>query len=146
MVTLATVREVNTALVKRQSVVAVFVGGTAGIGEFGARGLAKTHSEQGKGLRIYIVGRNTKAAERIIADCRQLCPQGQFIFVPAKDLALLKDVDRVCKNLIAREHEEAAKVGQVAKIDFLVMTQGLLNLTRKGTWCAIRLPERATAD
>lgn len=144
MVRLAAAREANAELVRRQAIVAVFVGGTAGIGEFGARGLARTHGDHGKGLRVYIVGRNSQAAERIIADCRQLCPNGQFIFISAKDLALLKDVDRVCEEVIARERDEAARKGQVAKIDFLVMTQGLLNLSRKGILCVCHGLRRLT--
>ncbi|KAI0132837.1 hypothetical protein BJ170DRAFT_263401 [Xylariales sp. AK1849] len=133
MVRLADVRNANVELVKRQSLVAVFVGGTAGIGEFGVRRLAATHGEQGKGLRIYIVGRNQKAADGIIVDCQRVCPQGHFRFVPAKDLALLRDVDRVCDEIMAHERLEAEKKGEVARIDFLVMTQGLLNLKRNDT-------------
>lgn len=132
MVSLDIVRKTNAALVKRQSLVAVFIGGTAGIGEFGALGLAKTHGNEGRGLRVYIVGRNQSAAERIIATCIQLCPNGQFTFVAAENLALLKDVDRVCANISARERDEAARSGQEPRIDFLVMTQGALNLKRKG--------------
>ncbi|KAK6192982.1 hypothetical protein LQW54_012927 [Pestalotiopsis sp. IQ-011] len=131
MVSLDIVRQNNAALVKRQSLVAVFIGGTAGIGEFGALGLAKTHGSEGKGLRVYIVERNKAAAERIIASCIQLCPHGQLIFVAAETLALLKDVDRVCTNISARERDEAARSGQEPRIDFLVMTQGVLNLKRK---------------
>ncbi|KAH6659020.1 hypothetical protein BKA67DRAFT_652288 [Truncatella angustata] len=133
MVGLSVVREVNAGLVRRQFTVAVFVGGTAGIGEFGVRGLAKTHGESGKGLRVYIMGRNKQAAERIIAESQQLCPQAHFIFVAAKDLALLRDVDQVCEKLVTRERDEAARAGQVARVDFLVMTQGVLNLSRKDT-------------
>ncbi|KAF3026627.1 hypothetical protein E8E14_014455 [Neopestalotiopsis sp. 37M] len=133
MVSLDIIRKANAELVKRQPLVAVFVGGTAGIGEFGAQGLARTHGNEGKGLRLYIVGRNQAAAERIIASCLQLCPHGQFIFVAAENLALLHDVDRVCAEITARERDEAAKTGQEPRIDFLVMTQGLLNFKRKDT-------------
>ncbi|ETS82810.1 hypothetical protein PFICI_04686 [Pestalotiopsis fici W106-1] len=133
MVNLDIVRKANAELVKRQPLVAIFIGGTAGIGEFGAQGLARTHGNEGKGLRLYIVGRNRAAAEEIISSCLQLWPHGQFIFIAAENLALLKDVDQVCAAITARERDEATRTGQEPRIDFLVMTQGLLNLKRKDT-------------
>jgi NAD(P)-dependent dehydrogenase (short-subunit alcohol dehydrogenase family) len=119
------VRASNAELVQRQPLVAVFVGGTSGIGEYSVLALARTHGTSGKGLRLYIVGRNEKAAERTIAECRQICPAGHFEFVKANDLALLKDVDDVCARLIKIEEEVS---GGTAKIDILVMTQAYLSL------------------
>jgi len=125
MVNLDIVRSTNTTLVTSQPLVAVFVGGTAGIGEFSIRSLASTHGSNGKGLRAYIVGRNAKKAETIISDCQKACPNGKFIFLRADDLALLKDVDRVCAELIKFEEKEAAALGQKPKIDILVMSQAI---------------------
>lgn len=121
MVQLDVVRACNDALVKKQSVTAVFVGGTSGIGEFSARSLASMHGTSGHGLRVYIVGRNETAAKKIIADCRKACPAGEFHFVHASDLASLREVDRVCKEIVRAE--EASAAGKLACIDLLVLSQ-----------------------
>ncbi len=125
MVGLDVVRSCNAALVRIQPLVVVVVGGTAGIGEYTVRALAATHTNHGKGLRLYIVGRNEDAARKITSDCLELCPTGQFRFVRANDLSLLKDVDRVCAELTQAE-EEANGTGGPARIDLLIMTQGYL--------------------
>jgi NAD(P)-dependent dehydrogenase (short-subunit alcohol dehydrogenase family) len=133
MIPLKTVHEHNAAIVQNAPLVAVCIGGTDGIGECAIRALATTHDSTGKGLRVYIVGRNKAKADKIIADCLEACPPGQFIFVQAKDLGLLKDVDRVCAEIVEAEKDAAAKAGQVAKVDLLVLTQGTLSLSaRKG--------------
>ena len=129
MVALDTVRQANAALTKRESLTAVFVGATTGIGEYSARALTNSYGQGGKGLRIYIVGRNERAAEAIISDLRQVSKSGHFQFVRANSAALLKDVDRVSAEII--KAEEAAS--QTPKIDLLVMTQGYLTFARKGT-------------
>jgi len=86
---------------------AVFVGGIAGIGEFLIRSLAATRGKKGKGLQAYIVGRNAKAADRITSECQEICQSGQFCFIQVNELVLLKDVDRVCVELIQTEEKEA---------------------------------------
>ncbi|KAK9311119.1 hypothetical protein V1524DRAFT_82877 [Lipomyces starkeyi] len=112
MVSLTLTRAANSGL----------VGGTSGICEYTLRALVSTHGDSGPGLRIYIVGRNAKAAETIIADCRRVCHKGEFKFVRAEDLALLKDVDRVCKEVIDSEQRESLQGGK-ARVDLLVMSQ-----------------------
>ncbi|KAK9365293.1 hypothetical protein V1509DRAFT_633511 [Lipomyces kononenkoae] len=121
MVQLDVVQACNKALVNKQTVTAVFVGGTSGIGENAVRSLASTHGTSGRGLRVYIVGRNEKAANTIIADCNKTCPPGEFKFVRANDLSSLRDVDRVCNEIV--NAEEARAVGKPACIDLLVLTQ-----------------------
>jgi NAD(P)-dependent dehydrogenase (short-subunit alcohol dehydrogenase family) len=122
MVQPSTVRAYNAELVKNHHITAVFVGGTSGIGEYTMRALASTVGTSGRGLRAYIVGRNQKAADTIIADCRKVCPTGDFRFVKAKDLSLIQDVDRVCQDITSME--EARKPdGGTACIDLLVLTQ-----------------------
>jgi NAD(P)-dependent dehydrogenase (short-subunit alcohol dehydrogenase family) len=128
MVTLDTVRSANAALAKCESLTAVFVGATTGIGEYSVRALTNSYGKGGKGLRIYIVGRNERAAEAIISELRQVSKSGDFRFVRANSVALLKDVDRISAEII--KLEEAAS--QTAKIDLLVMTQGTLTFSRKG--------------
>ncbi|KAJ8099520.1 putative oxidoreductase ENV9 [Lipomyces tetrasporus] len=123
MVHLDAVRACNKALVKRQSITAVFVGGTSGIGEYAARALASTHGTSGRGLRMYIVGRNEAAANTVIAECREACPAGKFYFVPASDLSSLREVDRVCRQIV--NAEEASAAGKSASIDLLVMSQAM---------------------
>ncbi|PMD31074.1 hypothetical protein L207DRAFT_611872 [Hyaloscypha variabilis F] len=112
MVQLSTVRACNADLVKNHHITAVFVGGTSGIGEYTMRALASTVGTSGRGIRAYIVSRNQKAADAIIADCRKV----------SKDLSLIQDVDRVCQDITSME--EARKPdGGTACIDLLVLTQ-----------------------
>lgn len=141
MVSINTVRTANAALVKAQPIVAVFVGATAGIGEASIRALAATHSTQGKGLRAYIVGRNASAAQKITSDCERICPAGQFRFLKAEDLSLLKNVDLVCEELMSAEKKEEENGHGKARIDFLVQTQAYLAFgeARKGM-CSIQTP------
>ncbi|KAK4496661.1 hypothetical protein PRZ48_012643 [Zasmidium cellare] len=119
MIPLATVTAINAALINRQPLVAVFTGGTSGIDEYTIRYLAAHHGTTGKGLRVYIVGRNEQAAEKIIADCLKICPRGEFVFVKATDLSLLRDVDRTCEKIKELEKE---KDGEGPRIDMLVMS------------------------
>jgi hypothetical protein len=130
MVNLDTVRQTNAGLAKRESLTAVFVGGTNGIGQYSAHALTTSYGKGGKGLRIYIVGRSEKAGEEIVSDLRNISKSGYFQFIRAEDAALLKDVDRISAAIITAE--EAAS--QTPKIDLLVMTQGYLNFARKGTF------------
>jgi hypothetical protein len=129
MVKLDVVRTENTTLVQSQPLVAVFFGGTSGIGHYTLRALATAEANGGKGFRAYIVGRKAAAAEDIISECRGICPQGQFKFVKADDLSLIRDVDRICADIIQLEEKE----GQDARIDYLMMSQGgSIFLPRKG--------------
>jgi NAD(P)-dependent dehydrogenase (short-subunit alcohol dehydrogenase family) len=121
MVDLNVVQTCNKALVKKQLITAVFVGGTSGIEENSVRALAPVHGTSGRGLLVYIVGRSERAAATIIADCKKACPPGEFNFVCANDLSSLRDVDRVCKEI--SNAEEASAAGKPACIDLLVLTQ-----------------------
>lgn len=127
MVNLDDVRTANSSLVQRQPLVAVFTGGTGGIGLSTLKSLAATHSNSGKGLRVYITGRNQNATEKIIADCLTVCPQGDFRFIQVADLSLLRDVDRACEEIIKAE-KACAKPGEVPRVDMLFMSQGELSL------------------
>jgi NAD(P)-dependent dehydrogenase (short-subunit alcohol dehydrogenase family) len=107
MVTLEAIRSSLAHFQHTAGFVAVVVGGTSGIGEAMVRAMAKHAS----GAVVYIVGRNAEAADRIITDCRALGPSSRFEFLQ-QDIALLKGVDAVCKEVRAREH----------KVDLLFMT------------------------
>ncbi|KIY03168.1 uncharacterized protein Z520_01635 [Fonsecaea multimorphosa CBS 102226] len=120
MVELDVVRSLNSSLVQSQPLVAVFFGGTGGIGQFTLRALAAAEAKGGKGLRAYIVGRNAKAAEGILADCRAVYPQGQFKFIKANDLSLISDVDRLCAELTELVEKETPD----PRIDYLMVSQG----------------------
>lgn len=127
MVTADTVRKANATYYSSRPLIAVLVGATSGIGEHSARTLAKIYSTSSQPLRLYIVGRNAAAAGKIIADCSAVCPNGTFRFVKADDLTLIKDVDKVCADLMKVERDAAVQKGDVARIDVLLMTQGQLN-------------------
>ena len=88
--------------------VALFVGGTSGIGETTLRALARHTS----GARIYIVGRNREAADKIKSEV-----DAHVEFLKA-DVSLLGEVDRVCD--IIRKKEEM--------INLMVLSAGYLSL------------------
>ena len=116
--TLEAVRTANAAFLAKRSLVAVFPGGTSGIGEFTVRALAQ-HAAKGQGARIYLVGRNQKAADAIAADYASH-KNVQFRFVKADDLSLLKDVDRCCEEITRLETQESEEGSP--HIDLLVMS------------------------
>ncbi|PMD50483.1 NAD(P)-binding protein [Hyaloscypha bicolor E] len=95
--------------------VALFVGGTSGIGEFTLKAFVQNTISP----RVYLVGRNASAADRIIKECRELNKEGKVEFLKA-DVTELKEVDLVCKEIQKREK----------KINLLFQTQG--NLTLNG--------------
>ena len=126
MVHIDTIRAANTALANSQPLVAVFVGGTSGIGDYTLRALVDSHSNDGEGLCIYIVGRNQQSADKIISDCKEKCPGGEYTFIQAKDLSLITDCDKAAAEII--RHQQQSKD---PRIDLLVMTQGGLYLTAR---------------
>lgn len=100
MVTLTNVQSSNAQIATAlpPGLVAVFVGATNGIGETSLREFAR-HARQ---PRVYFVGRSQEAGDRIAADCRELNPEGEFIFIKA-DISLLKSVDDVCREIASKE-------------------------------------------
>lgn len=133
MVQIKVAKSANTALAAGQSLTAVFPGGTSGIGEFTIRTLASYYGGTEHVLRVYIVGRNQDAADKLISDCRRTCPHGDFRFVKALDLSLLRDVDRCCDEVIQVENDEDAN--RPARIDLLVLSHADLHLGgRRGTY------------
>ena len=133
MVQLVDVRAANSTLCQRKQLTAVFAGATAGIGEATLRALANAAGPNGKGLRVYVIGRKKETTEKILADCSRVCPDGDFIFVQVKDLSLIEEVDKACKE-ITHAVKAAAGNGK-ATIDLLCMSQGDFNFSpRKGSW------------
>ncbi|KAJ3750722.1 hypothetical protein DFH05DRAFT_1532100 [Lentinula detonsa] len=83
--------------------VAVFVGGTSGIGESTLKAFV-SYAVQPK---IYILGRNNASAERIIGECKFLGPEGhvgeaEVVFLQA-DLSSMKTVEGTCEDIKKRE-------------------------------------------
>ncbi|KAI1374106.1 putative short-chain dehydrogenases/reductase [Hypoxylon crocopeplum] len=95
--------------------VAVFVGGTSGVGEYTVKKLAKYVPKP----KVYIIGRSQEAADRIVDECRQLNPGGTFEFIKA-DVSLLKSVDDVCRQLKSKE----------TQINILFQSQGSMGFAR----------------
>lgn len=93
--------------------VALFVGGTSGIGEYTAKAFVKNAFSP----RVYIVGRSETAADRIIQECKELNKDGKVEFLKA-DVTELEEVDRVCKEIAKKEKH----------INLIVQSQGNLNL------------------
>jgi NAD(P)-dependent dehydrogenase (short-subunit alcohol dehydrogenase family) len=78
--------------------VAVFVGGTNGIGETTLKQFAK-HARK---PRVYFIGRSQEAGDRIAAECKALNSDGEYIFVKA-DTSLIRNVDDICRDIKAKE-------------------------------------------
>ncbi|OOF99910.1 hypothetical protein ASPCADRAFT_1579 [Aspergillus carbonarius ITEM 5010] len=130
MVGMGVVHASNTALVQNRPLVAVFFGGTSGIGHYTLRALATAEAKGGKGFRAYIVGRNAKAAEEIIEECCGICPQGHIEFVQTDDISLIQAVDRACAEILQLEE----KANQDPRIDYMMLSQGgSIFLPRKDT-------------
>ena len=96
--------------------VAVFVGGTAGIGAGMARAFAR---HRGGNAHIVLVGRNRAAAEEVLASFPPP-PQGdgekaKHEFVEC-DVSLMKNVRETARQLGER----------LGRLNYLVMTQGMM--------------------
>lgn len=119
MVSLSTILSSNSLISSTlpSGLVAVFVGGTSGIGEITLKKFTK-YSHQ---PRVYIIGRSQDAANRIVAECETVNPEGEFIFIKA-DVSLIRVVDQVCKEI-----KEKEKV-----INILFLSAGVPDLDRNG--------------
>jgi short-subunit dehydrogenase len=80
--------------------VAVFVGATSGIGEATLKQFAK-HTRQ---PRIYVVRRSQTSADRIKRECQELNSEVDLIFVKVDDISLMRTVDDVCHEIMAKEN------------------------------------------
>ncbi|KAL2060993.1 hypothetical protein VTL71DRAFT_9045 [Oculimacula yallundae] len=78
--------------------VALFVGGTSGVGEYTLKAFVK-HTDS---PRVYLVGRSETAADRIIKECEGLNKDGKVEFIKA-DVSELAEVDRACKAIQQKE-------------------------------------------
>lgn len=119
MVSLSTVIASNALILTTLPVglVAIFVGGTSGIGEATLKKFAK-HAQK---PRVYIIGRSQEAADRILAECKEINPEGEFIFLKV-DVSLIRNVDEVCEDLKKKE----------TVINLLFLSQGVPLFDRRG--------------
>lgn len=105
MVAYSTVLASNAQIAEHVSkpFVAIFAGATSGIGEATLFTLIKYVPEP----RVYLFARNETSAERVIANCRQINPKGQYIFVKA-DLSSIKETDQACDYV--KKHEKSVNL------------------------------------
>ncbi|KAJ6533419.1 NAD(P)-binding protein [Mycena vulgaris] len=115
MPSLSTVRAFNAAFAPSYTPVAIFVGGTSGIGQ----GMAEAFARHTKGnAHIVLVGRNRAAAEAILATFpKPTAPGAKHEFVEC-DITLMKNVGRVAGELRSR----------IPTINFLVLTPGVMTM------------------
>ncbi|CCM05842.1 uncharacterized protein FIBRA_08078 [Fibroporia radiculosa] len=115
MPSLSIARAANAKFAPSYLPVAVFVGGTSGIGQ----GVAEAFARHTKGnAHIILCGRNKSAAESIIASFpRPTAPEAKHEFIQC-DATLMKNVGATTSSLLSR----------LAKINFLVLTPGIMTL------------------
>ncbi|KAK5166609.1 uncharacterized protein LTR77_008152 [Saxophila tyrrhenica] len=113
MVGIKTVRESNSKGKQLEGLVAVFVGGTGGIGESTAKEFFLRTTKP----RAYIVGRSAERGNKIVRQLNQSNPGGAAFFIQ-KDVSVLRNVDELCVELKQRER----------KINSLVLTAGYMTL------------------
>ena len=99
---------INDATVPR---VAVFVGGTSGIGKFTVRALVAT----GTSVRIYLVGRkiSEERTHAFIQELYAINPKAEVIWTEG-DVSLLAETKRVCEDIKSKE----------SRVDLLFLTAG----------------------
>ncbi|OSD06741.1 NAD(P)-binding protein [Trametes coccinea BRFM310] len=115
MPSLAAARAANAAFSPAYFPVAVFVGGTSGIGKATAEAFARYTKGN---AHIVIVGRNEAAANSVIASFpKPTSPDAVHEFVSC-DASLIKNVQATTKSLLAR----------LPKINFLVLSPGFLSI------------------
>lgn len=114
MVSLDLVRKSNGSLSSTiPRVVALFVGGSSGIGRTTLRQLARN----AEAPTAYIVGRSESNAKPLLKELSRINPRGSFNFIEA-DVSLIRNVDKACENI--KKHEKA--------LNLLFMTPGGLSL------------------
>lgn len=126
MVAITETRKANDEYFIGRPIVAVFVGGTSGIGENGVKALARLAAVKSSYLRIYIAGRSQENFDRINTECKEICANAEIIFVPTHDIRLMKEVDRITNEIIRQERDVK---NRKARIDLLCVSQGEMSLT-----------------
>jgi NAD(P)-dependent dehydrogenase (short-subunit alcohol dehydrogenase family) len=123
MVSMKEVRLSNDALKNGPTgLKALFVGATAGIGA----SAVKQFALHVKAPTVYLAGRSQAKASPLLDELKALNPQATFIFIEA-DVSLLKGVDKVCDQILAKEE----------KLDLLWLSQGLLSFSGQQSELAV---------
>ncbi|OJJ68225.1 hypothetical protein ASPBRDRAFT_47174 [Aspergillus brasiliensis CBS 101740] len=102
---LANVKNLGSGLV------AVFVGGTSGIGLSTAREFTRYATAP----HIYLIGRNEAQASEIISELRTVNQSATIDFIKS-DVSLLKNVDSTCREIAQRE----------SKVNLLFLSAGIM--------------------
>lgn len=138
MVSYNTIKTTNTTVLPSslpQNLTAVFLGATSGIGQSALRQLAQASVH--KAPRVYIVGRNARAAEPFLAELRQTNPSGTFVFVE-HDVSLIAGV-----NAAVAEIQDSLRTEGESKIDLLFLSMGFISFEgRTGRYLLHRQQER----
>lgn len=115
MVTLTEVQASNSciALTLSSPLVAIFVGGTNGVGETTLKQFVK-HAPPNS--RVYNIGRSQEAADRVGNQCQDLNGRVNYEFIKA-DTSLLENVDLICRTIKSKEKT----------INLLFLTMGTLD-------------------
>lgn len=114
MVAITDVRAHNATLKSLPAgLVAVFVGGTSGIGLFTAREFVRNTTTP----HVYLIGRNATEASKIIEELRSINSSSQIDFIQ-KDVSLLRNVDQACAEIKQKEKQ----------INLLFITCGYLTM------------------
>ncbi|KXT17564.1 hypothetical protein AC579_6177 [Pseudocercospora musae] len=113
MVRIDAIRESNAQAKCLDGLVAVFIGGTGGIGESSAKELFLRTTRP----KAYIVGRSEERGNKICNELHEINGEGKAIFLQ-RDISLLKNCDELCAELRERE----------PKIHCLFLTAGFMTL------------------
>ncbi|KAE8381492.1 short-chain dehydrogenase/reductase [Aspergillus bertholletiae] len=100
MASIAAVRDNNSRITQLygSGLVAVFVGGTSGIGESTARAFVRNTAAS----RVYLIGRDQARASQIIKELQQVNPDTSVDFIKS-DVSLLRGVDEACHTIQQKE-------------------------------------------
>jgi NAD(P)-dependent dehydrogenase (short-subunit alcohol dehydrogenase family) len=123
MVNISTIRKSNAQIDSSSTPrVAVFVGGTAGIGKLTLMELAAL----GTRFKAYVIGRKgSKESFTIVRDeLQQANPNAQIIWIDG-EVSLLSEVKRICSHIKTLE----------ASVDLLFMTAGYAPLGGRQSMC-----------
>ena len=138
MVNIKDVRTSNASFKEsKESLVAVFVGGTSGIG----KGTLRQFAKHAYAPKVYVVGRSKSSAQPLLDELSTSNPQGNFIFLET-EISLMKNVDKVCEEIKSKEKS----------LDLLFMTPGYLSFEgRNGKStnlpsCLILIPAVETSE
>jgi len=113
MVAIEAVRAASSSI-SSQSLIAVFVGATSGIGLAAIEALLKSTTSP----KVFLVGRSKSTFAPTLTKIQNLNASAALIFVEAQ-VSLLKEVDRVCTIVKAQE----------SAIDLLWVSQGGLSMS-----------------